>query len=986
MNKKQAKYLYDEVVTALPPRADSGDILNAAAGHQGEANRGATLYLKKGKFHIKSAVVIPENVDLCFEEGAILICDEGGSFEFNGKCITAPDRRIFDSPKGLKGFRRAVFGRPEWFGAEPGGKKDCSEAVSAAANLFPTVWFRPDVYLLNKTAAASLRKEKNVLLLEGAGTGKTVIKIAGGVTGFDIRTEKGAVNNAVTVKNLSFEEVGQGKTATALSIQVADVRVEKCDFKGFDRAFETHNSGWVHYIENYSENNNVACEIKEHSMFLYYKFCHSVRDGKFLYCEIPPNGGYSNGIDVNGCLIEDSLECGVYTTENQAVFIDDCAIRNCRGAAGIYCGKDFDVSVSNCEITGAPDNKDFTAIKSVSSHSQYISNNYIDGCAVGYYLEGPYDWRSMTAVDGNVFKNCRENYFKIKCVNDYKIFNNIYDGALPADKEIAVETSLNGVYRGNKAGDVSGHRMGGLFEHFAATPKNAFSVSSARTDKEKPFEGPGIYEYMNDRPADFVLIDENDFETIVGNKYPTPVCFRLKRGIYRIEKDTVIDGSISLWFERGALIRVSEAATLTIKADKLYAGPYRIFEGGKVVAEKFDFAFAEWFGDIESDADATDIIKTALATCGRIFLPGCDMILDGEIELPAGKNVLICGPDVKHTVVHVPPSGRIFGFRGAGELSVMFKNIMFLGTEPCKGADFFGAKMGDKGRVVTDNVIFQFMNKIFELEGCPDFYSYLSRNHAIETYFDFKKSRNALFDSLLDPPGCGRFLNAKDCSDFTLYNIASVSGHSVDLLFKNSKNIIVKQGGLDASYYRTPEEYRTSYASADFNGCENVLVEGHWVANHVTPPGWKPSEYESVKRDNLRFTDCKKVTVAGNSIVNGRNAVTVERCSDVTIVGNKGEASLLHDFLLKNSEKVTLEYNFCLSFAWRGTQKELYLSRLKRSSISYNAMGCKEYKLEPGVEKNVVRGNVFSVAAGNPADLLGQCGVPVTDAKKEKKE
>ena len=967
--EKTSQFTYNNVIS--PKGDDSAKLIENAAEAVSKELNGGTLYFEKGVFTVKTSVVIPANVDLAFSEGAVIKTEGEAVFEYLGKNITAPNSRIFASGCNLKGFDKTLFGRPEWFGAVADGKTDCSDAISEAVKAFNTVYFSKGKYYITKTVYANAHSS---LVIEGAGRDKTLITVANGITGFwfnPVDNKNKNPYNAVTVKNLAMREIKRRQRSVAINYQGSDLRIEGCSFYGFKCGFETSYSGWTHFINNYTEGNKMACQIKEHSMFLYYKFCHSKNDGNFLYCEIPPSGGYSNGIDINGVLIEDARHYAIYCAENQALFIDDCHIKNAHGERGIYCGKDFDVSISNCEIEAAEDNDNFTGIYSFGSHSQYYSNNVIKNAKTGIYLEGPYDWRNMSAIDRNLFINCKKNYFEINKANDYKIFNNIFDGTLAEKDEIAVHNGVNGIYRNNVVGNIGGYRLGGLHPHTVATEKDAFAVSDKRAEKLAPFGRDILYSQASDIPADFIVADESNYLELLSDKTRKTRCIRFKKGSYKIENSLTVFEKTTLWLERGAVITVAAGARLNLRSNKIIAGQYKIFEGN-VAIKNAPVCFVEWFGSYNG-GDISDILEKALKAAKNVILPKGEVSLEKTVRIPAGKNLSVRGHGIKQSFIMAPDNGVMLEYRETKNGGILFADLYVKGAAPCSGADFLHFKgTGAENRIVTDNILFERINRAFKITGCKDFYAYLTRNVLIARYFEFKDCENVLLDSLLDPPGCGEFIVANNSKNLTLYNIASVGAHAIDVKMKNCENIIVKQGGLDLGRYRNPEELKTSYAAGEFINCKNILFEGHWLATNITPSCYPKGNEESEERDNLLFNGCENVTVAGNSTVNSKRGVAVKNCKNVVIVGNKGEANMLYDFSVNDSENVRLEYNFCLSKAWRGTDHEIFVGRnMKNSTVKYNSLGTAPYKfsLEYAIGDNEVSNNGFSVVAGDPETM-----------------
>ncbi|MBQ2945550.1 MAG: hypothetical protein IJD95_03165 [Clostridia bacterium] len=418
-----------------------------AASTTGNSN----LYIPKGEYEITGSVVIPVGVTLIFEEGALIKLAAGSSFIMNGRNIIAEKAQIFDVADEAKisGFFSASAGYPEWFGAKVDDEIDDSKAIELAAKCLTTVELSAGVYNVNNSISLNeMAKSFSTLIVNGAGSDKTVLRAAANIKTFNYDGTS-AHYPCIEIRNIAFEEAGGARTSFGIftdgNTAECKVVITDCSFKGFNTAFYTAHSGFVHFNRNYAENNEVVCEIGGGSMFLFYKYNTAVSNGYFIRCDIPPNGGYSNGIDIVENNVSKSEKYDVYIKDNQAVFIDNCKFEGGFGDASIFLSNVSDYRITDTVITSDPSANGRIGYHNKNSHSGYIYNTQFSGNSTGIYFDGPSGWRNMTYVNACTFENNSVNDILLRRTGDVKIVGNQFKTAFAHSGNNDVEIKFNDV-------------------------------------------------------------------------------------------------------------------------------------------------------------------------------------------------------------------------------------------------------------------------------------------------------------------------------------------------------------------------------------------------------------------------------------------------------------------------------------------------------------------------------------------------------------
>ena len=430
------------------------------------------IYFPKGEYRVASRLLIPTGVTLIFGKGAVVRVADGGAFMMNGRGVIAEKKQIFIVEEGgrLGGFTQVGAGYPEWFGAVTGDGKDDSDAFTAALGLFANVTLSEGVYDLDKSVdMAPVSKGTQSLVVEGAGADKTTLRVASEQKGLFYNAEN-VVLQCIDIRNIGFSEKEGGRTAFAVSVcgggAGAKCVIDNCSFAGFNTAFYTESSGFCHFLRCYAENNGVVCEIGGGSMFLFYKYDKGKNNGIFIKCDIPPNGGYSNGIDIVGCETEGSEQYDVYIKDNQAVFIAECAFTEGKGEASVCLVNVSDYRLTSTKITSAESGRKGLYCK--NSHSGYIYDCDFENNGTAVYFDGPPSWRAMAFISENRFKGSGTADIYLYHSNDVKIVGNDFQKAFDHKQnyEIVFEKKTkNVVIADNRFASASTSFNGGGFSN-----------------------------------------------------------------------------------------------------------------------------------------------------------------------------------------------------------------------------------------------------------------------------------------------------------------------------------------------------------------------------------------------------------------------------------------------------------------------------------------------------------------------------------------
>ncbi len=153
---------------------------------------GGAVYLPAGEYTLSKAAVIPENILLVFEGGAVIKIASGATLTINGY-VDAPVMQIFD---GKVTGNSAGKGYPQWFGAKGNAFADDSAAVNTCVSVFATTIIPATAngYMFSDITVPDNKKVigsgSAQVLIDGPKTAKTIFNITGSnvvIQGFEFK-------------------------------------------------------------------------------------------------------------------------------------------------------------------------------------------------------------------------------------------------------------------------------------------------------------------------------------------------------------------------------------------------------------------------------------------------------------------------------------------------------------------------------------------------------------------------------------------------------------------------------------------------------------------------------------------------------------------------------------------------------------------------------------------------------------------------------
>lgn len=183
----------------------------------------ATILLKGvGVYRLKSGLVVPGNVTIKFERGAILSVPAGKELVING-LIEAGLQQIFSGDGTVSGTLQVVNIYPQWFGAVGNGIADDTSAVQKAIDLacrsrVLSVDLNRGQYLITKTLNCTNTREAGTLFRDGLNifgssfTGSGLV----GETGDGHAVIETSGSQWLTLRNFSINPGKKNKSTVAL--------------------------------------------------------------------------------------------------------------------------------------------------------------------------------------------------------------------------------------------------------------------------------------------------------------------------------------------------------------------------------------------------------------------------------------------------------------------------------------------------------------------------------------------------------------------------------------------------------------------------------------------------------------------------------------------------------------------------------------------------------------------------------------------------
>lgn len=179
------------------------------------------------------------------------------------------------------------------------------------------------------------------------------------------------------------------------------------------------------------------------------------------------------------------------------------------------------------------------------------------------------------------------------------------------------------------------------------------------------------------------------------------------KGRYKIAKN--IDVTRSLVFEAGAVLEVEAGISITFKGYIDAPDSYHIIKNGRIVMEKNNICYPEWFGAVaDGKTDCTAAIQQAI-NCfpngyGKIVFTGEKYLVTDTIKIRNGQDHLSLEGIVRHTRENAPSillnksTGAVLeikGTSGSGDYSGSLEDITV------RNMEFSRSSMGGEG---TDTI------------------------------------------------------------------------------------------------------------------------------------------------------------------------------------------------------------------------------------------------------------------------------------------
>ena len=189
-----------------------------------EAEEGGTLYLPPGTYCLSRSTLIPENVNIYFMQGAMLMLPKGVELTIKGK-IQAGCWRIFAGPGNVNGSPMVEKILPHWWYDDSG---DWKQAIESAIRLKGEVYFPPGTYMVSKEIVCNRGNFK----LRGAGRRRSIIEATGEKGLFYHYREKG-VSSGIIFEDLGFDGKGQAAFGIVLErvnfLHFRNVEIKRCN-------------------------------------------------------------------------------------------------------------------------------------------------------------------------------------------------------------------------------------------------------------------------------------------------------------------------------------------------------------------------------------------------------------------------------------------------------------------------------------------------------------------------------------------------------------------------------------------------------------------------------------------------------------------------------------------------------------------------------------------------------------------------------------
>ncbi|MBR7092931.1 MAG: right-handed parallel beta-helix repeat-containing protein [Clostridia bacterium] len=296
----------------------TSDTQAVADACQAAEEHGKRLFFPAGQYQLSAAqITFPQQVNVVFEQGAVLLLDAWSKLAFNGP-ISAGDYQIFSGDIRIQ-IRSSAAGNPMWFGAKGDGVTDDTEAFKTAWKVFNQL----DVpYTEAGYVITSIDTFKN-MALRGSSHEKTILVASP-------RTYKlfNVIGGDLSVSHIEFRMAAAPKYSSAFYFDTAtsyieNVYITDCDFYDAYNAFTDARAENVMMFMHFEDINcyDARCstfDIQDFEGFVFMKRMYIDNSNSYAKHGVEPFAAFLID-DVRGDNFEDITVIGANTGSEKEI-------------------------------------------------------------------------------------------------------------------------------------------------------------------------------------------------------------------------------------------------------------------------------------------------------------------------------------------------------------------------------------------------------------------------------------------------------------------------------------------------------------------------------------------------------------------------------------------------------------------------------------------------------------------------------------------
>ncbi len=898
------KNIYN-VLSAGVDKSGKKDVSEAVATAAEECkNQNAVLYFPKGRYKVSEMVVIPRNVSVYVAEGAVFDIAEDAELSIKSLVFEAPNEKIFTGTGSVSGFSPYVSVRPEWFGGKADDGKDDSEAIKKAIYAAGgSIYLSEGTYNIDTPVDFEElgAKSGNAIAIRGAAKGKTVIKIADGVTAFENK------NAGVGVSSYFFEDLVFEGNGTGEAIYLMhQVYIANCTFKNLTRGLYANKAGMSSFLYNKAEGvSESVFEIGDDTMFIYFYGNYAESCGTLV--KVRGGGAVCTGVQITNCQTKNmtGYDIDLFAAGGDTNFVDGCRFEGGTGKAFIRIAQVLYPHISENEIIGANNGKSGVIFEG-DTHSAVVNQNMISGTENAVIIAGS----SHGSVSENFLKDnvCDVALYS---ANGYSVHSNwLYSDTpvkmLGQNHRISI---ANNSYKKDGAAHLANYA-----DDFMTVENN--KLDTAEPSRERILTGEkSIDTEFIQRVEISARLPRNSKNTVsVADKMADGTTFAdalksaisslsnggtviVDAGKYSLDDSVTIPENIVLAVLPNAKITVAKGKTLEIlSSDVSYLTPMEIFDGSVKMANA-KYILSEWFGALNGSSakDSAPAVEKAIATgASTLRFARGSYLFATSVDIPAGTKIEMLGEG--HNITKLNASGDItvFSAQNVSE-NDSFSIAAISGDGDSKSASFIDYVAKEPNTVAYLKAGDFFGNN----------YNYLIKTENIS-------GRVEIADFYIGNVNNGYFINATDnvyglrsltvgMSEHTVYidgkkpdgsrsknhvyvNFCSVMSQK-NLVMKNVEDVLYSAAGYDSAVGKFD-------ATLTFENVKDGIFETTFIT--------------SANKHGVIIRECENFTLLGNELHTLLNAVVVENSKNVVLQDNWYYNSNGISNQIINSENVTV--------------------------------------------------------------------------------